>query len=140
MRISDWSSDVCSSDLRAMNREIEAILQPQGKAVALFVVLVAHAHDDAPWFGPAGYGATMRILRTAPPRWPQSKSAIPAPCAGPMIAGDAGCAAHECPRAADRASGRPQVCPFRGARGCLRCCAPADQPGPSPRESSVRQE
>src|SRR3546814_17596255 len=47
MRISDWSSDVCSSDLQAVEQEAPQVAYPAQRVVELVDVLVQRPADPA---------------------------------------------------------------------------------------------
>src|SRR3546814_12492309 len=63
VRISDWSSDVCSSDLRALLRCVAAILVPDRVADGLQQQLIAGAaaQQFAQWFPGGGKQAGVKL-------------------------------------------------------------------------------
>src|SRR3546814_12916368 len=60
MRISDWSSDVCSSDLAAANRLSAAIAEIGAAAEALFDADRAFCSEWLERHGNTGHGASRR--------------------------------------------------------------------------------
>src|SRR3546814_5261823 len=62
MRISDWSSDVCSSDLRGLGAAIAKVLSARGAAVLICDVLKAEGETTAAELKAAGGDATFVSL------------------------------------------------------------------------------
>src|SRR3546814_13939970 len=63
MRIRDWSSDVCSSDLKgmqdAMHGQVSGVIQQQLALLGRFAVQYRHAQDDVSAGGAVGVGAVL---------------------------------------------------------------------------------
>src|SRR3546814_16767109 len=74
MRISDWSSDVCSSDLRRYTKELERLLTVLERRLAKSAYVAGHAYtpaDMAIWPGRASaFVMGMGLAEwPAPPDW-----------------------------------------------------------------------
>src|SRR3546814_19919433 len=114
MRISDWSSDVCSSDLRVVENGPYASLEPtEGSDAALAKALLG-AHDHMQCWPKANiparfhYGANRRVppwLCLAETGWLIQPTAPPAPFPG-------GNPAHANPSPQQAARSAPPSPPF----------------------------